>query len=151
MDALYKKLHHVNETVYFLRSSIENPYIYLRFIGTVRELQVDDDKTYYRICIDRVLEDQNTIQRYLNRARFRVKSGIDGKFIDKFFYVYDLPLSTFENALKRRFYNYWLDMPSMLVYSTHDEMVDGLNSINEHLIKKISNTMQELQIRIGNG
>jgi len=148
MDALVRKIHRHNDTVFFIRSSVENPYVYLRFVGVVKEVEIKEDKVYYRIQVKRVLESMSTIQKYMNRARFRVKNAIDSKYIDKFFYVYDIEERFFEEHFRLKYNNYYFDLPSLFVFSTESEMENELSKINKYLIDKLSVTTKELLERV---
>ena len=148
MDALFKKIQHVNDIVYFVRSSVENPYIYIRFTGFVREVEVREDRVFYRIQVLRVIESYEFCQQFLNRARFRVKNAIDAKYIDKFFYVYDIEQNSFTREFAKRYSCYWFDMPSMLVYSNEADMENDMSKINKHLMDKLGNTLNTIAKRV---
>ena len=148
MDLLYRKILKVGEPCFFLRASVEQPFIYLRFAGIIREVETSEESTDYRIQVVKVLEDYDTITQFLNRVRFRVCNRKNDSYIDKHFYTYDLPTENFDEAFCNRFKQYEMDVPSLFVFENVKEMEDEMSHINHHISDQLTTTLRWLGKRI---
>ena len=106
MDILYRRILKVGDPCFFLRASVENPFIYLRFAGIITEVETWEESTDYRIRIGKILEDYDTIMKFMNRVRFRVCNRKNDSFIDKYFYTYDIPVESFNLTFAERYKQY---------------------------------------------
>ena len=151
MDILQRKILNENDECFVLRASIDDPFVYLCFKGIIKRRYSNDEQISYHIQITKVLEDKEIIQTFLNRKRFRVFNNENGRTYNKKFYTYDLQQSfSFDSAFKKRFQNLYLDVHSSLVFDTETEMINTYKNINDHLISKLSNTLELLKQRHGN-
>lgn len=148
MDILQRRLLKVGEPCFFIRASVEEPFIYLRFGGIIKEVTTYDEHTTYRIMIAKIYEDYETIMRFMNRVRFRVKNQKDGKFIDKYFYTYDLHIENFDESFVERFSVYTLDVPAVFVFENMLQMQQELENVNRHINDKLVKTLKHLGKRI---
>lgn len=148
MDILYRKLLKVGDPCFFLRASVENPFIYLRFAGIVKEVETCDESTDYRIQVVKILEDYETIMKFTNRVRFRVCNQKNHSFIDKYFYTYDLPTDCFDEAFCERYSRYQMDVPSLFVFTDIHEMDREMSTINHHLSDQLTENLKWLGKRV---
>lgn len=148
MDILQRKLLKIGTPCFFVASSVEEPFIYLRFAGIISDKDNIEDNTIYRIRIVKVLEEYTYINKFLNRVRFRVKNQKDGKFIDKYFYTYDLDKNNFDFEFAERFKNYHIDISSLFVFDNIPELERELSTINKHINDKLVNTLKWVGKRI---
>lgn len=141
MDILHRKIFKKDEVVYFTRASVENPYIYLKFKGTIQEVEFYKDKIFYRIRVHNILEKYEIIQKYLNRVRFRVKNLKDGKYIDKMFYVYMFDIDKIQEQFYEKYFQYLFDIHSLLVFDSLSQLNENIDIIDAHIRNKINEVM----------
>lgn len=147
MDVLHRKIFRPEDVVYFFRSSVEHPHFYLKFKGTVKEVTTKEERVFYRIRVTEVLESYDTAQKYLNRARFRVKSTIDDKYIDKYMYSFDIDPKEYPTKFVTKYQQYWFDVPALFTFSSEQELTDELGKVNTYIITKYSSLISQLSNR----
>lgn len=150
MDILHRKLLKPGDKCYFIRSSVEEPFIYLRFEGEIKEVETTDDIIQYRIAITNILEEYQFLLLHMDNVRFRVKNTECNRYIDKFFYIYSLNTSNFINDFIFTYKKYWFDVPSVFVFTDIQTMTEYLEELNKHLSDKLVSTIKILSNRILN-
>ena len=148
MDILYRRILKVGDPCFFLRSSVENPFIYLRFAGVITEVETWEESTDYRIRVGKILEDYDTIMKFMNRVRFRVCNRKNDSFIDKYFYTYDIPVESFDLTFAERYKQYEMDVPSLFVFDNMGELEKEMSNINKHLSDQLNENLKWLNKRI---
>lgn len=148
MDILYRRILKVGDPCFFLRASVENPFIYLRFAGIITEVETWEESTDYRIRIGKILEDYDTIMKFMNRVRFRVCNRKNDSFIDKYFYTYDIPVESFNLTFAERYKQYEMDVPSLFVFDNMNELEKEMSNINKHLSDQLNENLKWLNKRI---
>lgn len=148
MDILYRRILKVGDPCFFLRSSVENPFIYLRFAGIITEVETWEESTDYRIRVGKILEDYDTIMKFMNRVRFRVCNRKNDSFIDKYFYTYDIPVESFDLTFAERYKQYEMDVPSLFVFDNMNELEKEMSNINKHLSDQLNENLKWLNKRI---
>lgn len=129
-----------------MRSSLDEPFVYLRFKGIVKHRYSNNELIGYHISITDILESKDVIQKYMNRKRFRVYTR--NKIINKVFYVYDILQGfSFKSAFIKRYEHCQLDVHSALVFKTEEQMITNFKKINEHLITSLSENLTVLRSR----
>lgn len=148
MDILQRKLLNEGDSCFFLRASVDEPYIYLRFCGEIMRRYTSNDLVMYHVKITNVLEEKHTIRKYLNRKRFRVFDSSNSRTTNKPFYTYDIIDDVdFQLKFSTRYKNAHLDVHSMLVYPDVSDMNTYRNTAIDHLISKLSMTLSELNLQ----
>lgn len=148
MDILYRRILKVGDPCFFLRSSVENPFIYLRFAGIITGVETWEESTDYRIRVGKILEDYDTIMKFMNRVRFRVCNRKNDSFIDKYFYTYDIPVESFDLTFAERYKQYEMDVPSLFVFDNMGELEKEMSNINKHLSDQLNENLKWLNKRI---
>lgn len=153
MDILHRKLHKEGDVVFFLRSSIENPFLYLRFRGIVKEVVIVGEIITYHIKTVQVHESFEDVKKHLNRVRFRVRGEKIARFLDKITYSFDVREQTYSDDFCKKYTNYLFDVPSLLVFENRDEMETNLNRLNNKVLKSLNRftTLVAMRTKIENG
>ncbi len=147
MDILTRKLLNHGDTCYFYTSSIEEPYTYLRFKGTIKEIYtVRNEQVVYRIEILNILENETIIQKYMNRNSYR---GFDTKTNNnkvKTLFAFDSKTKSefIKNKLKNSFL---FECSSASVFETRKEMEDEFLKMNKYIVELLNETINSLLIR----
>lgn len=138
MDILHRKLHAVEDVVYFLRSSLENPFLYLKFRGIVKEVLIEGEAITYQIKVMQVHESFEDVKLHLNRVRFRVRAKKINRYLDKWTYSFDVREKTYSDDFCKKYSNYLFDVPSLLVFDNRDEMNENMNRLNTKILKNLN-------------
>jgi transcription initiation factor IIE alpha subunit len=149
MDILHRRLFEEGETCYFLRASVDNPFIYLRFRGTIKTRYTSQDLILYHIQITEVLENAEICKQFLNRKKYRIWDSSNSRTYNKPFYVYDIlsddtAYTTFQTAFVKRYRSVCMDVHSILVYSDLSELNEYRIKTIEHLQETLNSTLTTL-------
>lgn len=137
MDILHKKLSQVGDTIFFLTSSVEEPYYWIRMKGEVMEITYTDDIITYRIQLKEILEPHSIIRTLICGHHFRIRS-IRKK--QKPFFDYSIkckinvPDNDMLNIIINQMKNRWFDVSIMTTFLNEDDMNEKLQQINKHNI-----------------
>ena len=146
MDILRKRLLKVDENCYFLRASVDEPFVYLRFSGVVMRQYTNNELVSYHVKIDKVLESKDVVSKFMNRKRFRIFDNNNSRTYNKQFYVFDvLDSFSFESAFRNKYKDCYIDIHSSLVFESESEMLESRNDIDQHLIHKLTDTLTILK------
>lgn len=147
MDILNRKLLKNGDSCYFYVSSVESPYVYLKFKGIIDELStVKNEQTIYRIIVEDVLEDELNHHNYINRNSYRVfdlKSKVNRT---KTFYTFDLSdYKTFvADCVKDK---YLFECSSASVFEDKRTMEGELSKLNKYIKTLLLKTVKEINLR----
>lgn len=147
MDILHRKLYKKGDTVYFIRASIENPFLYLRFKGKVMDVIVQGESITYHIKVLQVIEKYNDVMLHLSRVRFRVRASKINRYLDKKVYTLEVREETYSDDFCKHLEHYLFDMPSLLVFETREEMETNLQKLNNKLLKDLGRFTALVQAR----
>ncbi|AFF28266.1 gp268 [Sphingomonas phage PAU] len=147
MDILHRKLHAKDDVVYFLRSSIENPFLYLRFRGIVKDVIIEGESITYHLKTVQVHESFEDVKTHLNRVRFRVRGRKINRYLDKWTYSFDVREKTYSDDFCKKYANYLFDVPSLLVFETRDELETNLNKLNKKILNDLNRYTHFVKVR----
>lgn len=137
MDLLHKTLSQVGDEIYFLTSSVEEPYYWVRMKGEIKELTVTDTVISYRIQLKEILEPNSIIRECIAQKKFRIRS-IKKKqkpFLDYLIRCrINIPDVQMSKYIIDQMKNRWFDVSIMTTFFEEDTMNDKLALINKHNI-----------------
>lgn len=147
MDILNRKLLKNGDSCYFYVSSVESPYIYLKFKGTIIELHtVKNEQTIYRIGVDEVLEDELNHHNYINRNSYRVYDLKRKVNRTKKFYTFNL--TDYKTFLKDCVDGKFLfECSSASVFEDKITMISELSKLNKYIKSLLLKTVKEINLR----
>lgn len=137
MDILHRKLHKKGDIVYFIRASIENPFLYLRFRGRVMDVIIEGESITYHVKCLQVHEKYEDVLKHFSRVRFRVRAHKINRYLDKKVYALEVKEQTYSDDFCRYMENYLFDMPSLLVFETKEDLENNLQKLNKKLLKDL--------------
>lgn len=149
MDLLHRKLSSVDDEIYFIASSIEEPYYFVRMRGVIKEITTGDEFITYRIQVVEILEPISVIRECITNKRFRIKS-IGRKrqhYVDKYIRGYDIPDNELHMSLIKRLSKSYFDVSIMQTFETLDIMNSKLEFINKYNIDKLARRVNYLSMR----
>lgn len=143
MEAINKRLFVIGERCFFMMSSLDNPFKYLRFEGIVKTRRIlPQGLSIYRIQITNVLETKEKINIYLNNQRFRVQKLDSGIVFAK--RLYTMHLEHTKTEFVKEYRNYLFEAPSTLVYETSEELAEYYDKAIVHLKSKLDSFSKDL-------
>lgn len=148
MDILHRKLHKIGEIVYFLRSSIENPFLYIRFRGLVKDVIIEGESITYHLKVVQVHENFEDVKLHLNRVRFHVRGKRHGRYLDKWTYSFDVRETTYSDDFCKKYSNYLFDVPSILVFETKIDLELNMKNLNLKILKNLNRFTNYVKDRI---
>lgn len=133
-----------DDRVYFLIHSVENPTVFLRFFGTIRDRVIKDNNVFYLIEFEKLIENKkipiffhdcgfNTVMK---NSRF-----YNTKKINCIDVIGDLK---FDDVVRERLSKYLFVVPPFFVSETQNEMETLRDFINESIKEQI-NHLSDLQ------
>lgn len=139
MDLLHRKIKEVNEELYFLISSNENPYYFIQCFGVIRNTRIYDDVIIYDVQIMDVLETKDYLNEVLqNNQTFKIfrntkrtkrwynKKVISNTFINNIDNIKHLFLNNFKKHL--------FEVPCMMSFDSYEEMNQNVINLNSEFI-----------------
>lgn len=150
MDILHKNLSQIGDSIYFLISSVEEPYYWLRMKGEIMEISASDTIITYRIRLNEILESIEIIRNYICWKHYRIRS-IKKKqkpFLD--YYIksrIDIPDERLVSFIVDQMKNRWFDVSIMTTFDTEQKMNDRLSIVNKHNIDILSKRIDFLSKR----
>lgn len=147
MDILNRKLLKNGDSCYFYVSSVESPYIYLKFRGTINEVSiVNNEQTIYRINVEEVLEDELNHHNYINRNSFRVFDLNSNTNRTKRFYTFQLEnyKKFIAECVDKK---YLFECPSASVFENKNQMLTELKGLNKYIKSILLKTVKEINLR----
>lgn len=144
MDILKRKLLKIGTECFFYVNSVEDPYVYLRFKGIIRELyNVKAEQVIYRIeCVD-IKETPDMIHKYMNRNSYR---GYDLKReINQTKLLYAFNSKTKHDFIKKELKEKFLfEVSSAMVFELEREMKDEFKKSNTYIIELLKETITKV-------
>lgn len=137
MDVLHKTLSQVGDEIYFLTSSVEEPYYWVRMKGEIMETTVTDTVITYRIQLKEILEPNSIIRTCIAGKRFRIRSI---RKVQKPFFDYaircriDIPDTKMSEHIISQMKRRWFDVSIMITFLTEESMNATLEKVNKHNI-----------------
>lgn len=124
MDILSDKIYEIDDSCYFIYASVDNPHIFIRFKGVVKNKRIFKDSVTYFVKLTEVIEERQAIKTYLHRNRYRVwhVNADRGDIVEFNCFESMLNMSTFNSSFSKKLTKYLLPVPSVFAYDTIDEM-----------------------------
>lgn len=147
MDILNRKVLKKGDSCYFYVSSVESPYIYIKFKGEIVELHtIKDVQIIYRIKVISVIENEITQHNYLNGNSYRCYDLKRKVNTTKKFYNFDLNGKDF---VKEKIEDkYLFECSSASVFEKETDMILELKKLNNYIKELLHNTIQEISLRM---
>lgn len=145
MDLLHRKIKDINEDVYFLISSIENPYYFIQCHGIINNVIVHQDIIIYNIKVLDVLESSDMLLKLLmNNQRYRVYQNTKkyGRTINKKIITNKLTTQNIKQSFLNIFKKYYFEVPCMFTFDSYDEMKSNLTTLNTELISLLNERIE---------
>lgn len=149
MDILHKEISKIGDILYFIVSSVEEPYFFYRMKGEIMEMTVTDDHVSYRLKLHEILEDEDTIRGYIVGKHFRMKC-IKKKvtpYIDKKIRGTGVSSQQLISYIKNSLSLSWFDVSIMTTFKTEDQMNEAVSKVNMYNIDKLSSKIDYLSKR----
>ena len=124
MDILDSTLLNIDEDCYFIAASVDKPFMYTRFRGTISKRQIANDSISYFVKISEVLESKEYIKKYMHRHTFRMWHLLASRGVLKKLSCFDLTLNmtTFNQNFSKRYSKVLVPLQSVFVFSTEADM-----------------------------
>lgn len=143
MDILRRKQLNSGDHCYFFVSSFEDPYIYLKMIGTVVEIHtVYEDQTIYRIKALQFLDNEEHVRSYMNRNSYKVYDIKNEINKTKRFYTFDSP--DLNKFIQTTLDGYLFEVSSAVTFADQAEMNKTFLQVNEYIVKKLQATIETI-------
>lgn len=149
MDLLYKQLSNVGDSLYFIASSIENPYLFLRFRGELMEMTVNEDSVYYRIKPTEIFESITDIRQYIVGNHFRMKCcrKVASPYRDFKISGWNKTDHELVSHVIKLCEKNWFSVSMMTTFKTEEEMNRKMSLINKHTIDRLTHIVTMLSER----
>lgn len=137
MDVLHKTLSQVGDTIYFLTSSVEEPYYWIRMKGEIMETSITDTVITYRIQLKEILEPNSIIRTCIAGKHFRIRSirKVQKPFLDYAIKCrLDVPDAKMSSHIINQMKSRWFDVSIMTTFLDEQSMCDTLQKVNKHNI-----------------
>lgn len=150
MDLLHKPLSQVGDLIYFIISSVEEPYYYVRFRGEIMEVSVSETQVTYRIKPKEILETYDVIRSCICGKHFRIRNikASQRPFVD---YMIKCRANVADtdmiSVILRQMEKRWFDVSIMTTFLTEDNMNDKLSSVNKYNIDVLTRRVDFLSKR----
>lgn len=150
MDFLHKPISNIDDQIYFLVSSVEEPYYFVRMQGVIRESTITDEVVTYRIQLTNILEPADIIRQCIVGKHFRMKCirRKTSPYKDLRIHGYsandtDLRMNII-NQLKKSYF----DVSIMTTFTNEDVMNEKLSLVNSHNIDILTRRVEFLSKRM---
>ena len=145
MDILNRKILRAGETAYFFVSSVQEPFIYLRFKGIVKTVKrVYESQVIYLIDVTEVLESQERIHAFINSHKYKIFSVKEKKSKNKKLYTFDYDFKSASLVLFLRKRQYLFESSSAITFLSHDEMQAEFARVNIDISKHLKKTLRDI-------
>lgn len=137
MDVLHKTLSQVGDEIYFLTSSVEEPYYWVRMKGEIMEISVSETVITYRIQLKEILEPNSIIRTCIAGKHFRVRliRKIQKPFLDYAIRCkVDVPDTKMSSHIINQMKKRWFDVSIMTTFLDETSMNATLEKVNKHNI-----------------
>ena len=152
MDLLHRTLSSVGEYVYFICSSIEEPYYFVRMRGEIMESTVTDEHISYRLRLTEILEPTSVVRECIANKHFRMKCvrKKTSHYLDKVIRGTDLSDMDLVPGIIKRVQKNWFDISIMTTFLSQEEMDQKLSRVNQYNIDKLMKRVDFLSKRNAN-
>lgn len=149
MDFLHKKISRVDDVVYFLCSSVEEPYYFVRMKGQIKEMTVTDDIVTYRLQLIEILESLDIIRECVVGKHFRLKCirRKQHPIKDKLIRGTHLGDGQLRTSINNQLKSSYFDISIMTTFSDENTMNEKLEMVNKYNIDKLSRRVEFLSHR----
>lgn len=139
MDLLHKQISEIGSNHYFIVSSIENPYLFLRFRGELMDMTVEEDKVFYRMKPTEILETITDIRNFVVGKHFRMKCTrkVATYYKDMKMKGWNKSDAELVRYLLDSCKNNWFNVSIMTTFQTEDEMNQKMSLINKNTIDRL--------------
>lgn len=149
MDFLHKKISKIDDVLYFLCSSVEEPYYFVRMKGLIKEMTVTDELVTYRLQLLEILEPTNIIRECIVGKRFRMKCirRKQSPYKDALIRGSNLPDGQLQTTIKNQLKNSYFDISIMTTFTNESQMNEKLELVNQYNIDKLMRRVEFLSHR----
>lgn len=139
MDLLHRTLSAVGDQVYFICSSIEEPYYFVRMRGEIMETTITDEHISYRLRLTEILEPVSIIRECIANKHFRMKRvrRKTSHYLDMNIRGTDLSDNDLAAGIIKRVQKNWFDISIMTTFLTQEEMDQKLSRVNQYNIDRL--------------
>lgn len=152
MDTLLYDWHEPGKQVWWIRSSVEEPFVWTMFRGVVADAYDINDRFYYHTVLHEVIAQPDWIVKHVANKTFRLIDIDTGKPHEHYCY-FDTKQQNFDfmQDWKHYYASNWLwDLTADITFVSFEEALQGIKQLyklNCNVFKSIVDTYAE-QLRI---